>query len=418
MIITIFTQSYPYDFAAEQTFISREIYHLLEKFDRVVLVPKICRGGRLPLPAKVEVDDHYAAFLEANSYPHQIMKQAFRLSRFYKEIQKNKTILLYPSKFLKLILFSARAELTRQWLVAWLREQRINSNDGVLYSYWFNHLAAGLGMVKYEFPDVKVVSRAHGYDIYEEYYYPYYWPYRYETLENINRLFFASEAGKIYFCEHYPDFVSKYETAHLGVSDPEFVSQPSEDNVFRIVSCSAIVSVKRIDLLLNGLATMARLRPGQKIEWVHFGDGGDRQALSRKLQQIFPINITGRFLGYVPNYEILRYYREHPVDAFVNVSKTEGGAPVAIQEAISCGIPVVATSVGGNPEIVTQENGVQLSPDASPDEIARALFELIDNPAATESKRKRSREIWKQKYDADHNFSLFAQSLKAIRDAN
>jgi colanic acid/amylovoran biosynthesis glycosyltransferase len=418
MIIIIFTQSYPYDFATEQTFIGREINYLLEKFDRVVLVPKICQGKRLPLPTKVEVDEHYAAFLAANSSPHQFMKQAFQMSRFYREIQKNKTILLYPSKFLKLVLFSARAELTRRWLVDWVREHQINTNDCVLYSYWFNHLAAGLGMVKHEFPDVKVVSRAHGYDIYEEYYYPYYWPYRYATLENINRLFFASDAGKMYFCDHYPDFVSKYETAHLGVNDPGFISQPSEDNVFRIVSCSAIVSVKRIELLLNGLATMAHLRPGQKVEWVHFGDGSDRQALLRKLQQSFPTNITGRFSGYMPNHEIFRYYREHPVDAFVNVSKTEGGAPVAIQEAISCGIPVVATSVGGNPEIATQENGVQLSPDPTPDEIARALFELIDNPAETRNKRKRSREIWKQKYDAHHNFSLFAQSLRAIRDAN
>lgn len=414
MILIIFTHLYPYDFPGEQTFISREIHHLIKNFDRVILVPRIHRGVKLPLPASIEVDEHYAAFLEANSRPYQLIERAFRLRRFYKEIQKNKTILLYPSKILKLILFSAKAELTRQWMTDWIRKQKINAKDCILYSYWFNHLAAGLSLVKHEFTDIKIISRAHGYDIYEEYYYPYYWPYRSETLANISRLFFASEAGRTYFCDHYPDFASKYETAYLGISDPGFVAQLSKDNVFRVVSCSAIVSVKRIDLLLDGLAIMAHLRPEQKIEWIHFGDGKDRRALERKIKQSFPPNISARFFGYRPNQEILRYYREHSIDVFVNVSTTEGGAPVAIQEAISFGIPVVATSVGGNPEIVSEKNGILLSPSPTAKEIALALLKIWDDPLSAAKMREASRQVWQTSFNADVNFLLFAKRLKSL----
>ena len=40
------------------------------------------------------------------------------------------------------------------------------------------------------------------------------------------------------------------------------------------------------------------------------------------------------------------------IDVFVNASVTEGGSPVAVQEAVSCSIPIIATDAGGNGEIV------------------------------------------------------------------
>lgn len=417
MILTLllFTTSYPYDYASEYPFIHPELKHLLGKFKKIVLVPRVCKGKKVSLPARVEVDEQYAAFLRANSGPINVIRHALHSRIFYSEMQRNQTIPLDPVKLLKLFFFSSNAELTRQWVTGWIKKRQSNGNGILLYSYWFNHIATGLGLIKQAFPGTKVVSRAHGYDIYEEYYYPYYWPYRNETLENIDWLFFASEAGKMYFCDHYPGFVSKYETAHLGISDPGFVAQPSKDNIFRIVSCSAIVSVKRLNLLLDGLAVIAHLRPGQKFEWVHFGDGRDRQTLERKMKQIFPVNISSHLLGYVPNQEILRYYKEHPVDVFVNVSETEGGVPVAIQEAASCGIPVVATSVGGNPEIVSAKNGILLSTSPIPEGIASALLKIWDNPLSAAKMRQESRQIWQTSFNADTNYDTFAERLKSIR---
>jgi glycosyltransferase involved in cell wall biosynthesis len=148
----------------------------------------------------------------------------------------------------------------------------------------------------------------------------------------------------------------------------------SEDGVFRIVSCAHIVPVKRLDLLLKesrGSPACAR-----KFEWVHFGDGTGGKSLNKKMTRDFPQNARGRLMGNVPNSEIIQHYRELPVDVFVNVSGTEGGAPVAIQEAISCGIPIIATLVGGNPEVVSEKNGILLDPGPSPHEIAVALLKI------------------------------------------
>jgi glycosyltransferase involved in cell wall biosynthesis len=332
----------------------------------------------------------------------------------FQEIRRQPAILFSPAKIAKLILFSGRAELSRRWASNYIKVGQLDPGSCILYSYWFDHTATGLAMARRELPGTKLVSRAHGYDIYEEYYYPYYWPCRRETLDALDRLFFASDAGRDYFCEHYPEYRSKYETAHLGIKNPEFLAKPSADDTFRIVSCAHIVPVKRLDLLVDGIAVAARSRPEQNFEWVHFGDGAGAKSLSRKISQKFPPNARGLFLGNVPNSEIMQHYKEQPVDVFINVSSTEGGAPVAIQEAISCGIPVVATSVGGNPEVVSDRNGILLDPDPAPEQIAAALLRIWDNPSLAAEMRKESRRVWEKSYNAEVNFRAFAERLSSL----
>lgn len=414
MILLLFTSSYPYDYAAEYTFIQPELDYLTEVFDQIVLVPRVCQGKRFPLPPGVEVNEQYAEALQRAANPAKMFPLALSFPCFFHEIRRQPGILLRPAKALKLILFSSRAELTRRWTMDFVKARHVDMEHCTLYSYWFDHVTTGLAMLKREFPGAKLVSRAHGYDIYEEYYYPYYWPCRPETLAGLDRLFSASQDGKTYLCERYPEHAAKFETAHLGMADPAFVNQPSSDGIFRIVSCAHIVPVKRLDLLLDGVAAAAHLRPEQRFEWLHFGDGAGIQSLRRRVEREFPVNARGRLIGNVPNPEVLQYYRDHPVDVFVNVSSTEGGAPVSIQETISCGIPVIATSVGGNPEIVSERNGILLDPNPSPQEIAKAIFAYLDDPQMTARKRKGSREVWRESYNAEVNFRLFAERLKSI----
>ncbi len=417
MSLILFTTSYPYDFTAEYAFIEPEIRHLVKCFEKIILVPRISKGKIFPLLPDVEVNNGYADFLKMNSGAHKLIESAFSSQCFFQEIREHPAILLYPSKILKLILFSGRVELTRRWLTSLIETQAIDINHCLLYSYWFDHIATGLARIKQKFPKAKLVSRAHGYDIYEEYYYPYYWPCRQQTLEILNSLFVASEDGRKYFCKRYPEYCSKFETAHLGIKDPEFITKPSADRIFRIVTCSYIVPVKRLSLLMDGIVTAAHLHPAQKFEWVHFGDGKSRKSLQTRVVRNFPSNVQAQLMGYVPNREIIQYYKAHPVDVFVNVSKTEGGAPVSIQEAISCGIPIVATSVGGNPEIVSEENGILLSSDPKPDEIAAALLKIWDNPLLAARLRAGARRVWEANYKADVNFRVFAERLQSIGES-
>ena len=104
------------------------------------------------------------------------------------------------------------------------------------------------------------------------------------------------------------------------------------------------------------------------------------------------------------------------MDIFVNVSVSEG-TPVSLMEAASCGIPIIATAVGGNKEIVTAESGLLLDPNPSPEEIARAILTLMGDSEAARKRRSASRAIWDGKYNARRNYEAFIERLKSIRES-
>jgi len=415
MRLVLFTTSYPYNASLEQPFIERELPYLAKYFSEIILIPQVC-GEKIftaPIPVKVEEGLCRSININKKSLMGKIINVI--LSRaFYNEVISRPLIMLSFPKFLGLVTFITQAEVIRRWTEGWIRQSGISIDDTLFYTYWFAQGTMGLGMVKRKIPRLKLVSRAHGYDVYEERVLPSYWPCRPQVLAALDKLFLASDHAKEYMTVHYPKFSHLYETAHLGVQDPKHITRQSEDGIFRIVSCSSIVPVKRVALLLKAIARAAELYPNQTFEWRHFGDGQEKAQLRETARIILPPNAQCVFVGYKSNDSLMRYYKEFPVDVFINVSESEGGAPVSIQEAISYGIPVIATNVGGNPEIVSDQNGILLGPNPSPGEVAQALLTLLNDSQATETKKKGSRSVWQKRYNAENNFQAFALELYTI----
>lgn len=414
-LLVLFTARYPFGLRGEKTFLQEEIKCLHEVFDRVVLVPRHLSGEKLDLPENVEVDETYSAYLNhANKLV--LLFKVLQSQYFWKEVAIHPSILLYPAAIYRVFAFFAGALMTMEWTKNWLID---NCADGsiLFYTYWFDHAAMGVGILKRSYPTIRVVSRAHGYDLYEETYYkPPFWPGRRIALEALDGLFTISNAGLVYMVDRYPDFREKYYLSMLGVPDPFFQTRGSTDGVLRVVSCAYVEKVKRIGLLFDGLKRAAKLRPNQQFEWSHFGDGEEWAQMKKRVERETLPNLTVYFPGHVPQSEINDHYLKNAVDVFVNVSLTEG-IPVSIMEAISCGIPVIATDVGGNPEIVSETNGVLTSPDPSPEEIADAIFQFIDNPSMSAAKRKGSYDVWRRKFNADENFRKFAEQLRSIGES-
>lgn len=129
--------------------------------------------------------------------------------------------------------------------------------------------------------------------------------------------------------------------------------------------------VKDLDTLLHAFALFAQGRPQARLALI--GDGPERDAL---VGTISALGLGDRVLltGYRPDVRRLL----PALDVYVNTSIFEG-VSLTILEAMSAGLPVVATAVGGTPEVVVHDHTGLLVPPRDPHAIADALRQLIDD---------------------------------------
>jgi glycosyltransferase involved in cell wall biosynthesis len=422
--LILFTRTYPYS-AMEQPFLSQEVEYLATDFERVFIVPENCSGQKYPLPSGIQVEEGFSEFLESTSKLTREMQVLHGLTSplFFQELLRRPISISQPKAIVRLLFWAGHAELTKKWGLDFIKTKRIEEENCIFYTYWFGPTSTGIALLKRYYPKIILVSRSHGGDMYEERHKPAYIPCRQISLKELDGLFPASDNGTSYMKNKYSKIIGRCETAHLGVKDPGFITPASIDGVCRIVSCSFIDRIKRLDLLLDGITFAANSRPSQAFEWTHLGGGRlNKQALYTQLKEMasrqLPPNVKWNFLGTLPPQNIMRFYRENPVDLYIQVSQSEGGAPVSIQEAISCGIPIVATGVGGILEIVSDENRLLLRENPSDQEIADAIFFLIDHPTVALNKRIGSRQVWQEKFNSEVNFPSFVEKIKSIRNIN
>ena len=123
-------------------------------------------------------------------------------------------------------------------------------------------------------------------------------------------------------------------------------------------------------------AAAAVVRENADIGFVHFGDGPLRGALERRVSEL-GLDARFRFAGFRSDLD-----RVFPhLDLFVLPSFTEG-LPVVVLEAFSAGLAVVATAVGGTPEVVTDGLNGRLVAPGDPQALAVRIVEtLADTPA-------------------------------------
>jgi len=96
------------------------------------------------------------------------------------------------------------------------------------------------------------------------------------------------------------------------------------------------------------------------------------------------------------------------------VSETEG-APLAIMEALSGGIPVLATAVGGSPELVDGDVGTLLPVSLTAQELAGAIRAFVGDKTRCERLSRNARERWGKIADARKTYGVFADALQGGR---
>lgn len=130
--------------------------------------------------------------------------------------------------------------------------------------------------------------------------------------------------------------------------------------------------VKRLDVLLRAFALVSAMHPTARL--VIVGDGPDRARLST-LAVSLGIEDRVRFPGFIA--EASRFLSA--LDLYASASRKEG-LPLAILEAMACGLPVAATRVPGHVDVVAQGvTGLLATPDDHR-ALGQAMLDLLADP--------------------------------------
>jgi colanic acid/amylovoran biosynthesis glycosyltransferase len=405
--LVLLTVNHPFTFNGGETmFVAPELPFLSEAFANtgVTVVPLHDEGKRLDVPEGVLVDTRLARLWKRRRFLWYLI--AVLWPGFVRELWRGLTSggAIGAARVWR---WAAIAQAT--W--AWLRQSGL-PDDALLYTYWRG--GGSLAATRWCCARVgaRAVTRVHRYELYDDAFKPPFQPWI-GIYDRLARVIAISQHGADYLRARGVPF-DRVKVFRLGVPATSVQSAFSRDGALRIVSCSTITEIKRVPLIAESIVRFAASNPDKPVEWHHFGDGPQRSAVDHVLQQR-PPNLRVSLHGRVENRVVLSHYETHPVDLFVLLSSSEG-LPVAVQEALAAGIPILATNAGGVAEAVGPggENGELLPVDVTATEVCEAMRRLLVDSSVgqIESRRRRSFALWSGSFDTRRNHYLLAKSLQ------
>jgi glycosyltransferase involved in cell wall biosynthesis len=214
----------------------------------------------------------------------------------------------------------------------------------------------------------------------------------------------------------FPQFAQRCRTVHPGVDTHKFFNPSSRSYPKRILFVSRVTPEKGLHVLVDALGKVVEKYPsihldvvGPQAMWdvdflirlsddpkvrrlVSFHLKGQRNSYNNYLRnRLHSLGISRNvtFHGIVSHDEIIKYYQN--ADLFVLPSFTEAFG-MGLIEAMACELPVVATKVGGIPEIVENGRNGLLVESGDPEELSEAILSVFSDSDQRELMGKRARE--------------------------
>lgn len=399
----LITCDYPYD--TGESFIENEMPFLSRSFEKIYIFPINAHEGdkqtRVP-PENAEI------------YPVGCLHNIWRIPKYIGNglISRHKDLKIYAGSIKRCavnLYARGRSEYIKNYILKIIKDKMVDCNYATIYSYWFTDQAIAAWKLKEalgeKYAGIKAVCRAHGYDLYWERNSAGYLPYQDITLSKLDRVFPCSDNGRDYLIDKYPQYAGKVHTSHLGTFDFGLAPIP-KGKVF--VTCCSLKPIKRISLFAEAFCKV--VKDNVDCYWYCIGDGEEFD-LIKSIVEKNKAEANVKMVGRLSNKDVLEFYKEKPVSYFVNVSTTEG-LPVSIMEAMSFGIPTIATNVGGTGELVNESNGVILDSCISVDDLAQAIrAELKLGENEYQRKRNNAREVWEKICSANKNYTEWCTML-------
>lgn len=198
---------------------------------------------------------------------------------------------------------------------------------------------------------------------------------------------------------------------------PRSADQPDDTGHLSVLFVGRLVARKGLFTLVRAAARILEEVPRAQIEVV----GGDTEEIrAESLQAQLPSHLRHRFVvhGRVPHDTLPSFYRRAAVCI---VPSLWDNSPNTVYEAMGCGAPVVASDVGGVPELVADGRTGILVPADDALAFASAVISLLRNPELRETMGRAGREravrLFNPETLADETLVLYRGAIEGTASA-
>ncbi|MGH1441683.1 MAG: glycosyltransferase [Cellvibrionaceae bacterium] len=406
--LLLITRNYPFKLGnSEISFVEQELPYLKRAFDVTLLPIQANREAKsiTPYDLDLSLSQYYTtknfALLAIGSLWN------FKLSD-YKEFFNFRTPVASIVQLLK-------HHIRRQIGQKWAGEFEFRNFD-IVYSFWLNPVVDGILDLS---PCIPIVSRAHGYDLYEERNASNIAIRQSEIVKRLDTVFTVSKHGQLYLKNK--THLTNIETAYLGVESRTTrknfanVGDHSDRNAIDFLSISSIDGNKRVSTIFHAIRSFASLNPAHQLSWHHFGSGPGEFELRELIRNTRQENLRIVLHGQVPKESVINFLEQCRSSIFLSASLSEG-LPVSMLEASSFGLPIVGTKVGGVAEVITEKTGWLISID----NFVTDFVKLFSKTSLDEIVSKSIGAIDQQRsvFDKNRNYGSFVTRLEAIASRN
>lgn len=207
------------------------------------------------------------------------------------------------------------------------------------------------------------------------------------AYSNCDKLLVVSKSLQAHIYRHF----GKESSVVYDMLGQEFINTKffsRDEHFFRFIAVGSLISRKGFDLLLGAFKKSKLAEKGCKV--IIIGDGPERERL-QKQSELLCISETVEMVGRKTKKEIIRLLQE--CHAFVLSSRAETFGVVCI-EALSQGLPNIATICGGPEEFINENNGILIPPEdinALSDAMIRMYnnFQIYDSKAIADDCKQR-----------------------------
>lgn len=165
-----------------------------------------------------------------------------------------------------------------------------------------------------------------------------------------------------------------------------------------------------LEYLIRAFAKLTPTRDNLQLTIIGWGPlRPELESLAASLGVSDRVSFTGR----LPNDEVARYFERFDLFVMPSVSRGETFGVAAV-EAMASGLPVVASDIGGLPEVVADGVTGRLAPPGNVEKLAAALEYYVDSEEARRLDGRRGRERVEKLFDWQQNVQLMADFYDEI----